>query len=94
MTREYINKGIFAHGFFFFGIFAEEAKHSVPALAYRIETEEKVVVYSGDTEASSHVAALAANADLLIHECSFLEPFDVTNTAHSGSLAVCFEMCP
>ena len=33
-----------------FDIFAEEAKHSVTALAYRIETEEKVVVYSGDTE--------------------------------------------
>ena len=25
------------------------------------------------------MAALAANADLLIHECSFPEPFDVTN---------------
>jgi ribonuclease Z len=62
-----------------FDIFAEEAKHSVPALAYRIEAEEKVIVYSGDTEASSRVAALAANADLLIHECSFPEPFDVTN---------------
>ncbi|MGD0952186.1 MAG: MBL fold metallo-hydrolase [Methanotrichaceae archaeon] len=62
-----------------FDIFAEEAKHSVAALAYRIEAEEKVLVYSGDTEPSPRVAALAEGADLLIHECSFPEPFDVTN---------------
>ena len=62
-----------------FDIFAEEAKHSVTALAYRIEAEEKVLVYSGDTEPSQRVAALAEGADLLIHECSFPEPFDVTN---------------
>ena len=62
-----------------FDIFAEEARHSVTALAYRIEAEEKVVVYSGDTEACARVAALAQGADLLIHECSFPEPFDVTN---------------
>ena len=62
-----------------FDIFAEEAKHSVTALAYRIEAEDKVLVYSGDTEPSPRVAALAEGADLLIHECSFPEPFDVTN---------------
>jgi ribonuclease Z len=62
-----------------FDIFAEEAKHSVTALAYRIEAEEKVLVYSGDTEPSSRVAALAEGSNLLIHECSFPEPFDVTN---------------
>jgi ribonuclease Z len=62
-----------------FDIFAEEARHSVTALAYRLEAEEKVVVYSGDTEPCPRVAALAYGADLLIHECSFPEPFDVTN---------------
>lgn len=41
--------------------------------------EERVLVYSGDTEPSPRVAALAEGADLLIHECSFPEPFDVTN---------------
>jgi hypothetical protein len=34
-------------------------------LDYRIETEEKVVVYSGDTEASSRVAALTADTQML-----------------------------
>ena len=42
-----------------FDIFAEEARHSVTALAYRLEAEEKVIVYSGDTEPSPSVAALA-----------------------------------
>jgi ribonuclease BN (tRNA processing enzyme) len=67
-----------------FDIFAEEARHSVAALAFRLEAEEKVIVYSGDTEPSARVAALANGADLLIHECSFPEPFDVTN--HSTPL--------
>ncbi len=62
-----------------FDIFAEEARHSVAAMAYRIEAEEKVLVYSGDTEPTPRIAALAEGADLLIHECSFPEPFDVTN---------------
>jgi ribonuclease BN (tRNA processing enzyme) len=60
-------------------IFAEAARHSVIALAYRLEWDEKVVVYSGDTEPSVRVAALAEGADLLVHECSFPEPFEVTN---------------
>ena len=67
-----------------FDIFAEEARHSVTALAYRLEAEEKMIVYSGDTEPSARVTALADGADLLIHECSFPEPFDVTN--HSTPL--------
>lgn len=62
-----------------YDIFAEDAKHSVTALAYRIECDSEVIVYSGDTEPSPRVAALADGADLLIHECSFPEPFDVTN---------------
>jgi ribonuclease BN (tRNA processing enzyme) len=70
-----------------FDIFAEEAVHSVTALAYRIEAEDKVAVYSGDTEPSQRVAALADGADLLIHECSFPEPFDVTNHSTPRKLA-------
>jgi ribonuclease BN (tRNA processing enzyme) len=62
-----------------FDIFAEEAMHTVTALAYRIECQDRILVYSGDTEPSARVAALAQGADLLIHECSFPEPFEVTN---------------
>jgi len=62
-----------------FDIFAEEARHSVTALAFRLEVDDKVMVYSGDTEPCPRVAALADGADLLVHECSFPEPFDVAN---------------
>lgn len=62
-----------------YDILAEEALHSVTALAYRIQSGGKAVVYSGDTEPSPRIAALAEGADLLIHECSFPEPFEVTN---------------
>ncbi len=58
---------------------AGEAVHSLPALGYRIESGEKAVVYSGDTEPAESMRTLAEGADLLVHECSFPEPFVVTN---------------
>ncbi len=63
---------------------AGEAVHSLPALGYRIESETKAVAYSGDTEPTASMRDLARGADLLIHECSFPEPFVVTN--HSTPL--------
>ncbi|KHL15227.1 UNVERIFIED_CONTAM: hypothetical protein LK11_22580 [Mumia flava] len=39
-----------------------------PAFGYRVESEHGVVAISGDTAASSNVVALAADADVLIHE--------------------------
>lgn len=62
-----------------FEISTAEAKHSVTSLGYRIKSGSKVVAYSGDTEPSPEIAALAEGADLLIHECSFPEPFYMTN---------------
>jgi len=58
---------------------AGEAVHSLPALGYRIESEDKNIVYSGDTEPTELMRDLSKGADLLIHECSFPEPFIVTN---------------
>lgn len=58
---------------------AGEAVHSLPALGYRIESGKKAIVYSGDTEPTDAMRDLAEGADLLIHECSFPEPFVVTN---------------
>jgi len=58
---------------------AGEAVHSIPARGYRIESKTKTVVYSGDTEPTESIRRLAGGADLLIHECSFPEPFVVTN---------------
>lgn len=62
-----------------FRITTAEAIHSVTSLGYRIDTESRSVVYSGDTEPTSSIADLARGADLLIHECSFPEPYQVTN---------------
>ena len=76
-----------------FDIFAEEALHSVPALAFRLGAEDGVVVYSGDTEPSPRVAALAKDADLLVHECSFPEPFDVTNHSTPKKLGSMIKNC-
>jgi ribonuclease BN (tRNA processing enzyme) len=58
---------------------AGEAVHSLPALGYRIESGDRAIVYSGDTEPTESMRDLAEGADLLIHECSFPEPFVVTN---------------
>lgn len=62
-----------------FEISTAVAKHSVTSLGYRMKSGSKIVVYSGDTEPSPEIAALAEGADLLINECSFPEPFEVTN---------------
>jgi ribonuclease BN (tRNA processing enzyme) len=45
--------------------------HNCPGLAYRFETPEGTVVFSGDTEPCDSVVELSRNADLLVHECSF-----------------------
>jgi len=55
------------------------AEHSVPAYAYRIGHDGSALAVSGDTEASSEVAALAEGADALVHDCSFPDEVDVSN---------------
>jgi len=44
--------------------------HSDPCLGYRIEIDDKVVAYCTDTGICENLYELAANADLLITECS------------------------
>ncbi|MGD0229940.1 MAG: ribonuclease Z [Syntrophorhabdales bacterium] len=45
--------------------------HRDESIAVRIEEEGKRVVFSGDTDYSPALAALASGADLLVAECSF-----------------------
>jgi len=47
------------------------ARHSVPAVCYRFETDTEAVTVSGDTEFAPSVAELAEGSRLLIHECPF-----------------------
>ncbi len=65
--------------------------HSVPALAYRVTAEDGEFVYSGDTEPCRDIMDLAAEADLLIHECSFPPGTKVTNHSTPSSLAEILE---
>ncbi len=41
--------------------------HVMPALAYRFDTEDGSVVFSGDTTVNENVIALAQGADILLH---------------------------
>ena len=47
--------------------------HAVPALAYRFDTQEGSVVFSGDTTVNDDLVALARGADILVHSVADLE---------------------
>ncbi|MCQ8904019.1 MAG: MBL fold metallo-hydrolase [Methanothrix sp.] len=61
-----------------FDMLSASAAHSVPALCYRVEGSSTVTC-SGDTEPTERLSELASGSDLLVHECSFPDGFDVTN---------------
>jgi ribonuclease BN (tRNA processing enzyme) len=46
---------------------------AVPALAYRFDTADGSVVFSGDTSVNEDLIALAADADILIHQVADLD---------------------
>ena len=51
-------------------------KHSVPSIAYRMQTPTSTLVYSGDTEPTESVRDLChGDVDVLIHECSFPDSY-------------------
>jgi ribonuclease Z len=45
----------------------------MPSLGYRIESEHGIVALTGDTGPSDGVVELARGADVLVHDCAFLE---------------------
>ena len=45
--------------------------HSAAAVGFRLITQDRSLVYSGDTDYCSNIVMLGRNADLLILECSF-----------------------
>lgn len=49
----------------------------VPAVTYRLETEGKVIVYSGDSGYCDDLIENARNADLFIVECSYPENMEL-----------------
>jgi ribonuclease BN (tRNA processing enzyme) len=58
--------------------------HAVPALAYRFDTADGSVVFSGDTTVNDDLIALAHGADILVHcvaDLDYLERHGVTGAA-------------
>ncbi|MEQ9619260.1 MAG: ribonuclease Z [Deltaproteobacteria bacterium] len=53
-----------------FNIISSPTPHMEGSLAFRVEENDKSVVYSGDTDYSDELIELAADTDLLIIECS------------------------
>ena len=56
--------------------------HAMPALAYRFDTEDGSVVFSGDTTVSDDLIALAQGADILVHcvaDLAYLEQHGMTD---------------
>lgn len=47
---------------------AKVSHYTVPALAYRFDTADRSIVYSGDTAPSDALIGLARGADVLVHE--------------------------
>jgi len=47
-----------------------KSKHTESSVSYRIEYNNKSIVYSGDTDYSNEIIKLSKNADVLILECS------------------------
>ncbi len=47
--------------------------HSIPTLAFRVESADRSVCYSADTMYCPAVTDLARNVDLFLHEATFLE---------------------
>jgi ribonuclease BN (tRNA processing enzyme) len=58
--------------------------HAHPALAYRFDTPDGSVVFSGDTTPNENLIALARNADVLVHQVAdldYLERHGLTGAA-------------
>ena len=58
--------------------------HAIPALAYRFDTADGSVVFSGDTTANDGLIALAQGAEILVHQVAdlaYLERHGVTGEA-------------
>lgn len=56
-----------------FPIQIQKLFHAYEDHGYRVTLEGKIVVYSGDTGRCDQTKLLAKNADVLIHECSYLK---------------------
>ena len=61
--------------------------HALPSLGFKVTSGGKTMLYSGDTEPVDDIVKASDGIDLLIHECSFPDTFEVTNHTTPGTLA-------
>ena len=77
-----------------FRVTAADAQHTQPylkSLAYRLESQDGAVVFSGDTAPCESVIELAQHADVLLHEGAMSEEFRQRaslQTIHTSSTTV------
>ena len=65
--------------------------HAVPALAYRFDTADGSVVFSGDTTVNDDLIALAQGADILVHQVAdldYLKRHGTTGAALEGQVGL------
>jgi ribonuclease Z len=74
-----LNDGINNVGF---PVAVTEQFHGYRDHAYRIELENKIISYSGDTGICPNSYLLAKDADLLIHECSWIKAPEIDKWGH------------
>lgn len=63
-------------------------QHAYEDHAYRVTLEEKIIAYSGDTGICDNSKPLAQDADLLIHECSYMKDVAAENWGHVDPVTV------
>jgi ribonuclease BN (tRNA processing enzyme) len=57
--------------------------HAMPALAYRFDTADGSVVFSGDTTVNDDLIALARGADILVHQVADLDYLKLHGTGEA-----------
>jgi len=60
-----------------------------PSLAYRFDTPDGAIVFSGDTTANDDLIALARNADILVHQVADLAYLERHGLANPGLQRMC-----
>lgn len=63
-----------------------KTKHPVPCYAFRIETEDSVLVYTADSAFLEEFIEFSKGADLLLCECNFYANMDGSQAGHMNSL--------
>lgn len=61
--------------------------HALPSLGFLISLSGRTMLYTGDTEPVEDIARASDGIDLLIHECSFPDTFEVDNHTTPKRLA-------